>query len=347
MINMKTYGLTERFITQAAEYPDYTVARITSQEKGLYKIISENGEQFAEVSGKFRYEVSTVSEYPTVGDFVMVDTNDGNTAVIHTVLQRKSIFIRKAAGTGKTEQTVAANIDTLFLCMSLNNDFNLRRMERYLSIAWDSGAMPVIVLTKSDLCSDLSEKLAEIESIAIGTDVIITSSLEEDGVDKVFSYLQNGNTVALIGSSGVGKSTLINRLLGEDRIETNGLRNDDKGRHTTTHRELVALPCGGIVIDTPGMRELGIWDSGEGVSTTFADIEDLFLKCRYKNCSHTSEPGCAVHEAIEKGELSEERYVSYCKLSKENEYAENSDSYIRSKQKKFKEISKTLKKNKW
>jgi len=238
---------------------------------------------------------------------------------------------------------VAANVDTLFLCMALNNDFNLRRLERYLTIGWDSGAIPVVVLTKSDLCTDLESKISEVESVAFGVDVLVTSSMDVDGEMQIRPYIAEGKTVAFLGSSGVGKSTLINRLLGEDRLETQALRNDDKGRHTTTHRELILLPSGGMVIDTPGMRELGMWDSAEGVETTFADIEELANRCRFSDCTHTSEPGCAVLSALEDGSLDPSRWNSYLKIKTELEYAADSESYLERKEQKFKEISKQLK----
>ena len=323
------------------------ISRVISQEKGIYRIVSERGEKLAEVSGKFRYNALTVSEYPAVGDFVMADWNDnGGNAVIHEVLTRKSCFMRKAAGGGRHEQIVATNVDIVFLCMSLNNDFNLRRMERYLSIAWESGSMPVIVLTKSDLCDDLEIKLAEVSAVAIGVDIVITNIVEEDGYKKILPYICEGKTIAFIGSSGVGKSTLINRLLGENKLDTNGLRNDDKGRHTTTHRELLVLPNGCAVIDTPGMRELGMWDSQDGIERTFADIEELTAKCRFNDCSHIKEPGCAILKAIEDGQLSIERWQSYRKLKAENSYMEDSESYLAAKKKKFKEIAQYNKSNK-
>ena len=228
--DMKQYGLTDRVLALASVYPELTVGRIVSQEKGLYRIATSNGEKLAEVSGKFRYGAVTVSDYPAVGDFVMADWNDaGGNAIIQNVLHRKSCFTRKAAGDARQEQIVAANIDIIFLCMSLNNDFNLRRLERYLSVAWDSGAVPVIVLTKADLCSDLEQKQEEVSSIAIGVDVLVTTALERDGYVRLLPYITEVKTVAFIGSSGVGKSTLINCLLGEQRLDTNGLRNDDKG----------------------------------------------------------------------------------------------------------------------
>lgn len=346
-VNMAAYGLLNQYAALAKEYQEnYSVGRILSQEKGLYRLISETGEQTAEVSGRFRHNAAKASDFPAVGDFVAADCSspEGH-AVIHSVLPRKSAFIRKAAGTGKREQVVAANIDTVFICMSLNLDFNLRRLERYLSVAWNSGAAPVVVLTKADLCPDVESFIRSVESVAVGTDIIVTCAKEEDGCQKLLPYIRDGKTVALIGSSGVGKSTLINRLLGENRLDTNGLRNDDKGRHTTTRRELFLLSTGGMVIDTPGMRELGLWDTDEGLGQSFSDIEVLAAMCRFHDCSHTSEPGCAVREAIRIGELSIERLQSYQKLKTENRYAENTEEYLAGKKEKFKNIAKINKKN--
>lgn len=252
------------------------------------------------------------SEYPAVGDFVMVNWNEfGNSAIIESLLPRKSAFIRKEAGELQQEQVVAANVDIIFLCMALNNDFNLRRLERYISIAWDSGATPVVVMTKSDLCDDLENKLSEVSSVAVGVEILVTTSTEENGYQVLLPFISEGKTVAFIGSSGVGKSTLINRLLGKEDLKTNGLRNDDKGRHTTTRRELFLLPSGGMVIDTPGMRELGMWDNSAGIEKTFADIEELAFRCKFRNCTHTNEPGCAIQKALETGE-------GNCKADKEN-----------------------------
>ncbi len=316
--DMKSYGLSERFITESGMYENMITGRVTSQDKGLYKVVTENGEKKAQISGKLRYRTVNLTDYPAVGDFVMLDENEDGNAIIHHVLTRKSAFVRKAAGTSNNEQIVASNIDTVFICMSLNNDFNLRRLERYISVAWDSKAVPVIVLTKSDLCMDLEEKLSELEEIALSVDIIVTSSMTEDGFLSVKKYIQNGKTVAFIGSSGVGKSTLINKLAGESLFETQDIRNDDKGRHTTTKRELILLPTGGIVIDTPGMRELGI--ESADFSKSFADIDQLSQQCRFSDCTHTKEPGCAVKEAIKNGQLTEERLASYFKLKKEAKY---------------------------
>ena len=311
-IDMSEYGLTEQYKVPSGEYK---TGRILSQERGMYFVISEYGERLAEVSGKFRYNVKCASDFPTVGDFVLLDCKENeNHAVIHSVLPRKSLFLRKSAGTDNKEQAVAANIDTVFICMSLNNDFNIRRLERYLSAAWDSGAVPVIVLTKSDLCPDEDQFKNKVLQAVYGTDIITTSAKDENSFKKLIPYISFGKTVTLIGSSGVGKSTLINKLLGEERLKTNGLRNDDKGKHTTTRRELFLLNNGGMVIDTPGMRELGLWDADVGIDKSFSDIEELSSMCRFSDCTHTNEPSCAVLEAISNGTLSYERLLSYRKL---------------------------------
>ena len=337
--------IPDRWAALAAQYPERTVGRITLQEKGFYRIRTSMGEQNALVSGKFQFDAQSPSDYPAVGDYVMASCADPDTAIIHQLLPRRSLFVRKAAGTSKTEQVVAANIDTVFLCMSLNNDFNLRRLERYLAVAWESGADPVVVLTKADLCADLPQKQREVEAIAMGVTILTTSAMELEGYRQIMPYITEGRTVAFVGSSGVGKSTLINRLLGEERLATDGLRNDDKGHHTTTHRELLFLPGGAMVIDTPGMRELGMWDAASGVEQTFGDIEELAARCRFRNCSHSSEPGCAVRAALESGHLDTGRWQSYQKLKNENSYAADSKSYLAAKEKKFKDISKINKYN--
>lgn len=316
-------------------------ARVIIQEKGLYTISYEGSENLAELSGRFRYDAESMSDYPAVGDYVIATwPEDGSHSIISYLFPRKSSFVRKAAGTSGEEQVVAANIDTVFICMSLNQDFNLRRLERYLSVSWDRGAIPAVVLTKADLCDDLEERLADISEVAQGVDIITTSSLNAD-VDGVRDYLVKGRTYAFIGSSGVGKSTLINSLIGSDQIRTSSIReDDDKGRHTTTHRELIELDSGAFVIDTPGMRELGLWNSEEGVEHTFSDIENLAASCKFSNCTHTNEPGCRILGALADGTLSESRWNSYRKLLVENYYNSNESDYLSEKKAKFKEIAK-------
>lgn len=321
-IDLKNYGLDERFEQEATMHPGLFIARVTQQHRDLYKVISEKGEMNASVSGKLVFGADDPTVFPAVGDWVMIDRTDASTgnAIIHHILGRKSVLARQAAGTDNQGQVIAANIDTIFICMSLNQDFSIRRIGRYLTIAWDSMAVPVIVLTKSDLCDDLPRKLAEIAQVSMGVEVIVCSSENGDGYAAVNALIEPGKTIAFVGSSGVGKSTLINRLIGRDVLKTQTIReDDDKGRHTTTYRQLLPLPNGGIVIDTPGMRALTIYTGN--LSKTFEDIEKIAARCKYADCSHTAEPGCAVREAIESGDLSWERFESHQKLEREMSYS--------------------------
>lgn len=341
-VDMTAYGLTGQLAALAEEQGgSAAVGRVLLQERGLYRVVSEAGEQMAEVSGRLRHGAKGEADFPAVGDFVWLEGGaaQGN-AVIQGILPRRSVFVRRAAGSGCAEQVIAANIDTVFICMALNGDFNLRRLERYLAVAWDSGAVPVVVLTKADLCGDMARRLGEVRKAAAGAEVLTASAVEPDGWRALLPYIGRGRTVALAGSSGVGKSTLINRLLGEERLVTGGLRSDDRGRHTTTRRELFLLETGGMVIDTPGMRELGLWAVDSGVEQSFADIEALAAQCRFRNCSHTGEPGCAVRAALASGELSGERLQSYQKLCAESRYAGNTEDYLAEKKEKFKQIAK-------
>ncbi len=345
---MKKYGLDANFAALAEECGEqWTVGRVIAQERGSYQLMTDLGEVRGVVSGKFQYDAVCVSDFPAVGDFVMAEvTRQEDLAVIHRVLERKSVFVRKAAGTDQSEQVIAANVDTVFICMSLNQDYNVRRLERYLAAVYDSGAMPVIVFTKADLCDDVDAILAKLPAeISLGTAIVMTSALWEDGIKSISPYLEKGKTVAFVGSSGVGKSTLINKLTGTKLLRTGGIRKDDKGHHTTTHRELICLESGALVMDTPGMRELGMWDNERGIDTAFADIEQFAMQCKFHDCTHTNEPHCRVQEAIANGELSRERLQAYLKLRQENEYAQDSRSYLMAKQVKFKKIAKINKAN--
>lgn len=320
MDRMKTLGCTQQESEYAQQNPDLTLGRIMAQHKNSYRVAIESSDLTATLSGKMHFGIKSSEDYPAVGDFVLLDHVDEaqKSGRILKILPRRSLFLRKTPGTAQTVQIIATNVDTVFLCMALNHDYNLRRMERYLSVAWDSGATPIILLTKGDLCDAFEERIMEVESIAPGVDVLVTYGLEDDGAVSLSPYLKKGKTVAFIGSSGVGKSTLINRLLGTAHLKTQGLRNDDKGRHTTTHRELFLMPEGGLLLDTPGMRELGIESMDR--ETAFADITRMSQHCRYADCTHGKEPGCAVQEGIRDGLLDAARLENYRKLSKEASY---------------------------
>lgn len=306
------------------------------------RIITEVGEILVERSGNSRTETLQIA----VGDWVLLERNDGYNASVKYVLTRKTKFSRAAAGTETKEQIVAANVDTVFLIQSLNKDFNMRRLERYLIATWESGAMPVIVLTKADLCEDLPDKMAKVYATAPGVEVHSVSCVSGEGIETLKKYFGPGKSIALLGSSGVGKSTLVNTLAGEELLKTQAIREDDsKGRHTTTHRELVLLPEGGLILDTPGMRSLALWEADTGMEIMFGDVEELVKVCRFNDCKHGNEPGCAVREALETGKLETKRWDSWVKLQKELAYIEaKKDGKQRSLDKQlWKQISKEQK----
>ena len=304
---------------------EFSVGRVVLQHKYLYRVVNEQGEWIAEPTGKFIFETLTKKDFPAVGDWVLMTTYpDEGKAMIHQVLKRKSVFIRQAAGFKTEDQVLASNIDFVFLVNAPDHDFNIRRLERYLLLAYESRATPIIILTKRDLCDDLEERLNQVDTITFGAvPVIAVDNLRGVGLEEVRGLISEGMTIALLGSSGVGKSTLLNALMGEEVQETAETREDDsKGRHTTTHRELFMLPDGGLVIDTPGMRELQVSGGSESMDTTFADIEALISGCRFSDCEHRTEPGCKVKEALSDGSLDDDRYRSYQKLQRELAYQE-------------------------
>lgn len=318
---LTSYGWSERlqhdFEPHAAE--GLIPGRIIVQQRGGYRLVTEAGETEARASGrllKFSDEIAR----PVAGDWVAAEPR-GELAIVQHVLPRSSAFIRKAPGTRGGAQVVAANVDVAFLVTSLNADFNLRRLERYLATAYESGAAPVVVLTKADLAERPDEQVAAAQEISFGAPVLAVSARTGQGLDALGAHLQPGRTAVLLGMSGAGKSTLLNALAGEERMAIGDIREDDaRGRHTTTHRELVLLPSGGLILDTPGMRELGLWEADTGVSAMFEDVEALSAACRFSDCGHGAEPGCAIRAAIEEGRLPAERWASYQKLQAELAY---------------------------
>jgi len=303
----------------------FVPGRVTAQHKNSYRVYFENGEIAARITGKLLHEAEQSGILPVVGDWTALRlANDQTHASIHAILPRRSKFSRKTAGNIVQEQVAAANIDTIFLVQGLDGDFNPRRLERYLVMAWDSGASPVIILSKTDLCADIEQKLYAVSSIAAGVPVHAISSVTQEGLEQLSTYTQMGKTIALLGSSGAGKSTLINRLLNEERQKIQEVRSrDSKGRHTTTRRELLLLPAGGCVIDTPGMRELQLWSAPEGMINAFPEIAEVAARCRFDDCRHDAEPDCAVKQALSDGTLDPERFESFQKLQRELEYLDS------------------------
>jgi ribosome biogenesis GTPase / thiamine phosphate phosphatase len=301
---------------EGLEQPDLIPGRVAAQHRGAYAVWTENGDVRAEVAGALYYQRAFGGILPAVGDWVgLRGRSEGGRATIHAVLGRRSAITRKTPDRNSVDQVLAANVDLIFLLSGLDDDFSLRRLERYLTTAWESGAEPVVVLTKTDLRADVAEVVLAAESVAIGVPVLPVSNVTGEGLDAVEPYLRAGRTAVLLGSSGVGKSSLLNRLAGEELMRTAEVAADGTGRHTTTHRELLRLPSGGLVIDTPGLRELQLFEGD--VNAAFADVEALAAECRFRDCAHTREPGCAVLAAVDNGVLELDRLRSWRKLQRE------------------------------
>jgi ribosome biogenesis GTPase / thiamine phosphate phosphatase len=330
-LNLEDLGWNSYFQNQTATYQKENLipARVIFNSRGVYRLASEKGELWGEIAGSLRYKTLSSEDLPVCGDWVLSDNPmDEDRTVIRFLLQRKTLFTRQQPGTTPGPQVVAANVDTVCLVSGLDSDFNLRRIERYLALAWESGARPVIVLNKADICAEAPARLAEAMSLSPGVPVSVVSAENGNGMQSIFNYVGRGETLALLGSSGVGKSSIVNRLLGRSIQEVRETDADTgRGMHTTAARQLFLLPSGGLIMDTPGMRELQAWSVEPGLEAVFEDIQSLAKGCRYRNCSHQSEPGCQVHAAVDRGELDIGRLTNYFKLSKEARYIEMKNTH--------------------
>jgi ribosome biogenesis GTPase len=337
MMTLEDLGWNARwqqaFVSHAAE--GLTPGRIAAEHRDVYVVYTAKGECRATVAGRLRHHSEGLAEFPAVGDWVALDASGDGSAVIRAVLPRASRFARKVAGRTTEEQVLAANVDVVLLVTALGGDVNPRRLERYLTMAWESGASPVIALSKADLVEHSVDEEADVETVAMGVPIHRVSALTGEGLGAIRSYASSGLTVALLGSSGVGKSTLVNALLGRDRQRVAEVGTGGKGRHTTTYRELVPIPGGGLLLDTPGMRELQLWTTDTGaLDETFGDIAELAQSCRFRDCQHDSEPDCAVLAAVEQGDLPRGRLDAFHKLRGEMQYLERRTDAVAARERK-------------
>jgi ribosome biogenesis GTPase len=329
-LNLYDFGWDGGFAAALEPYDNCIPARVAAQHRGEYDVLTERGEQRAHVAGRLRHESSSGADLPAVGDWVALRDE-----TIHAVLPRRSAFQRKVAFHATEAQVLAANIDTVFVVTGLDGDFSARRLERYLTLAWESGATPAVVLTKADLCDDPLAMLLEAEQVAVGVPAHVVSNVTGEGLDELVTYLGPAKTVALLGSSGVGKSSLVNRLFDDEVQATKELAEDGTGRHATTARQLFRLPGGAMLVDTPGLREVQLWDADEGIQEAFSDVDELAADCRFTDCAHMREPGCAVQAAIDEGRLPRERLQSYRALQRElKRLAAKQDGRLRSEERK-------------
>jgi len=343
-LNLNDLGWDDGFAASLEPYDNCIPGRVSAQHRGEYDVLTRAGEQRARVTGKLRHEAASSADLPAVGDWVALREQS-----IQGVLPRRSAFQRKVNLGAAEAQVLAANLDSIFVVTGLDADFSARRLERYLTLAWESGATPVVVLTKADLCDDPQALLLDAEQVAVGVPVHLVSNLTGEGHDELGPYLQPAKTIALLGSSGVGKSSLANGLLGQEAQATKALAEDGTGRHTTTARQLLRLPGGALLVDTPGLREVQLWEADDGIQEAFADVDELAAGCRFNDCAHTREPGCAVQEAIEDGRLPLERLQSYRVLQRElARLARKQDARLRSEERKKRvAFAKSLRKTAW
>lgn len=325
LYSLQQLGWNDFFQSQLVEIPpEHILGRVAGEQRGAYLLFTERGPLDATVAGRFMHEADGRGDFPAVGDWVLARPLPGEAkAVIQSVLPRRSKLSRKSAGERTDEQIMAANVDTVFLVAALNSELNIRRIERYLAVIWDSGARPAIILNKVDLTGEARALASRVAVVAPGVEVHLTSAVTGDGVEAVRPYVGEGQTVVFVGSSGVGKSSLVNRLLDADQQAVHDVRQDGKGRHTTTTREMLAIPGGGLIIDTPGLRELQLWDAEAGMGQAFADIEEIAQECPFSDCGHRAEPGCAVQAAIDEGRLDFGRLESFRKLQREQVYIDS------------------------
>ena len=337
MLDLREYGFMPHMMpVDAAGIP----ARVTAVHKERYGLVCGYGETYGRLKAKEYF--AGAEEFPATGDFVLINYNPAGDSFITRTLPRRTFFSRRSPDLGRGEQAVASNFDYVFIMQSLNQDFNVRRLERYLTLGWRSGARPIVILTKADLSEDSDGYIRTVQEMAPDVPVYAVSAKNGTGLDALSAYVEPGKTVVFLGSSGVGKSSLVNALAGEDIMDVSGIREyDGKGRHTTTHRQLVMLGNGAMVIDTPGMRELGMWDVSEGLGEAFEDVERFLGRCKFSNCRHRTEPGCAVQAAISEGKLSRERWESYLNLKNEARYSDDRGAFLRQKQQRNKNISKS------
>lgn len=336
-LDLKTQGNMPKNEIKIDTYP-----RVTAVYKERYELLYKGEILYGKLKTVPYYVAQ--EEFPTTGDYVDIKYNPYGDSQILRTLPRKTFFSRRNPDLSRGEQVIAANFDYVFILQSMNQDFNEKRLERYLTLAWESGASPVLLLTKADLSTDPEIYVQRAKRIVTGVDIHVISSKTKEGLHELHPYLSAGKTVVLLGSSGVGKSSLVNAVADEKIMKIGAVREDDsKGRHTTTHRQLIVLQSGAMIIDTPGMRELGMWDVTKGLDEAFGDVEELMEHCRFNDCHHESEPGCAIKKALQSGQLSPSRWESYCKLKKEAQYAERKEDFIQKKKQKELRISKTLK----
>ncbi len=335
----------EQFVRAGVER--CTPARVARQDRDSY-VVYANGRAFrAQMPGAARHHATSTLDFPAVGDWVAVDRIDAGVGVIRAVLPRRSAISRRAAGTSGGVQLIVANVDALMICCALDHDFNLRRIERYLSLAHGCGVSPLVVLTKADLCGDPEARVRQVMESAVGTEILAISGATGQNVDRLRRLVPSGSTAALVGSSGVGKSTLVNCLMGRDVLATNAVREGDgRGRHTTTFRQLLLLPGGGVLIDTPGLRELQLAHGAADVVSSFSELSEIAANCRFRDCAHSTEPGCAVQAAIRSGRLAPERLESFRKQQRELDYFERRDdpAAVAAHKAKWKAISKSAQK---